>query len=523
MVGRLYAELRLSESGTELALSFGPRFKGGIVDIWNGVEEAVGPYLPRVVGAIAILLIGWIVASIVSGLVRRLLHRTNIDNRLASAVDDEGAVSIESTISRGTFYLIVVLSWVAALEALGLTTVTQPLNEGLDQIFTFVPRVISAGVLLVLAWVIARIVRTLLSTTLASARLDQRVAGETSTSGTSLTSSLSEVGYWLVFLLFLPAILGALAVEGLLEPVQNMVDTFLGFLPNIVAAGIILAVGWFAATLVRRIATNLLTALGTNRFAERAGFNTGGGMTLSELIGLVAYALIFIPVIVGALNALQLEAVATPTSNMLDRFLTAVPNVFAAALVIGIAYFVGRIVADLVSSILAGAGFDGVTARLGLSEQPPVAPSRLAGTLVLTAILIFATLEAADLLGFARLAELTQEFAIFSGQVIFGVVVIAVGLLVANFIAGLVRASGTNQAELLANVARGGIIVLAAAMGLRQMGIANEIIVLAFGLPLAALSVAVAVALGVSLGIGGRDVAAQELESLRSSIRGGSQ
>ncbi len=494
-------------------------------EILNGVEEAVGPYLPRVVGAIAILIIGWIVASIVSRVVRRMLHKTDIDNRLAGAVHGDDSLSIESGVSRGVFYLIMLLSAVAALEALALTTVTEPLNEALSQIFAFAPRLIGAGILLLIAWVIARVVRTVLGTALASSGLDQRLAGDTDAESTeassSLSESLAEVGYWLVFLLFLPAILGALAVEGLLVPVQNMIDTMLGFLPNIIAAGIILAVGWFVATLVRRIATSLLAALGLNRLGERAGFGGGGGMNLAELIGLVAYALIFIPVIVGALNALELEAVATPTSNMLDQMLAMVPNIFAAVLVVGIAYFVGRIVAELVSSILGGAGFDGITTRLGFSDQPPVAPSKLVGTLVLTAIVFFASMEAVGLLGFERLATLTEEFVVFGGQVLFGVVVIAIGLLVANFIAGLVRASGTAQVDLLANVARVAIVALAAAMGLRQMGIANEIIILAFGLPLAALSVAAAVALGVSLGIGGRDVAAEELASLRTSIRGG--
>lgn len=501
-------------------------------DIWDGVEEAVGPYLPRVVGAIAILVVGWILASIISGVVRRLLHKTDIDNKLANAVQGDDSLNIESMISKGVFYLVMLMSWIAALEALDLTTVTQPLNEGLSEIFAFAPRLISAAVLLLIAWVIARIVRTVLSTALQSARLDQRFAGDagdadttevaTSGGGAPLSESLSEVGYWLVFLLFLPAVLGALAVEGMLTPAQNMVDSLLGFLPNIIGAAIILGVGWFVATLVRRIVSNLLWALGLNRLAERVGFNTNEGTSLPDLAGLVVYALIFIPVIVAALNALQLEAVATPTSNMLDSMLAIVPDIFAAVLVVGIAYFVGRIVGDLVSSILASAGFDGVTARLGFADAPPVAPSRLVGTLVMTAILVFASMEAVALLGFERLATLTEEFVVFGGQVLFGVVVIAIGLLVANFIAGLVRASGTNQADLLANIARFAIVVLAAAMGLRQMGIANEIIVLAFGLPLGALSVAAAVALGVSLGIGGRDVAAQELESLRTSIRGGS-
>ena len=336
-------------------------------DIWNGVEETVGPYLPRVVGAIAILVIGWIVAGLVSSIARRLLHRTDIDNRLASAAGDSESIGIEDLISRGVFYIVMLLSWIAALEALGLTTVTEPLNRGLDEIFSFAPRLISAGLLLVIAWVIARIVRTVLGTALASTDLDRRFSGDTGAGDAAvaegsrpvLSASLAEAGYWLVFLLFLPAVLGALAVEGLLQPVRDMVDGLLGFVPNLVGAGIILGVGWFVATLVRRIATNLLDALGANRLAERVGFNTGNGMSLAELIGLVVYALIFVPVIVAALNALELEAVATPTSNMLDQMLAAVPNIFAAVVVIGIAYFIGRIVADLVTSILGAPGSTG--------------------------------------------------------------------------------------------------------------------------------------------------------------------
>ena len=66
-------------------------------------------------------------------------------------------------------------------------------------------------------------------------------------------------------------------------------------------------------------------------------------------------------------------------------------------------------------------------------------------------------------------------------------------------------------------VTRVAIIVFATAVGLQEMGVATEIVMLAFAIPLGALAIALAVAAGV----GGRDLAAQELEALRDTLRGG--
>ncbi|MGA6993155.1 MAG: hypothetical protein WBX50_04575 [Candidatus Deferrimicrobiaceae bacterium] len=59
------------------------------------------------------------------------------------------------------------------------------------------------------------------------------------------------------------------------------------------------------------------------------------------------------------------------------------------------------------------------------------------------------------------------------------------------------------------------IPVLAGAMALRQMGLANEIIYIAFGMLLGAVAIAVAIAFG----IGGRDIAAAELEKWVRSLK----
>jgi uncharacterized membrane protein YedE/YeeE len=87
-------------------------------------------------------------------------------------------------------------------------------------------------------------------------------------------------------------------------------------------------------------------------------------------------------------------------------------------------------------------------------------------------------------------------------------------LYLANLAAKVIQSRDGNQAKLLSAVARIAILLLAGAMALRQMGLANEIISLAFGLILGAAAIAVAIAFG----IGGRDLAARKLDEWTKSI-----
>jgi hypothetical protein len=225
------------------------------------------------------------------------------------------------------------------------------------------------------------------------------------------------------------------------------------------------------------------------------------------LVGLIVYILVLIPVLIGSLNALALDAITQPASEMLNTILTAIPAVFAAALVMAVAYFVGRVVAGLITNVLAGIGFDSILSKLGLGAKPVEGertPSDVVGYLVLVAIMLFAVVEAMRLIGFDLLAGLIGDFLVFAGQVILGLVIFAVGLYLAKLASDAVVTTKIDQAPLLALAARIAIIVLASAMGLRQMGLANEIITVAFALLLGTIAVAAAVAFG----IGGREVAA---------------
>jgi hypothetical protein len=422
------------------------------------------------------------------------------------------------------FYLIMIFVLIAFFQTLRLTLITQPLNQLLTQVFEYAPRLLGGGLLLGLAWILASGLKLVVSRVLGATKLDERLGEKTGMEEeVSLADTLANAVYWLVFLLFLPAVLDALALQGILAPIQEMVNELLGYLPNLFGAALILAVGWLVARIVQRIVTNLLAAVGVDRLSERTGLSRAlGEQTLSGVVGLLIYVLILIPVLIAALNALALEAVTQPATNMLNAILAALPTIFAASLVLVIAYVVGRVVSGLISNVLAGIGFDTVLARLGLGGEPAEGertPSEVVGYLVLVGIMLFATIEAFNLLGFEQVADLVSQFTAFAGQVVLGLVIFGIGLYLANLASGVVRESDVAQAGLLAGLARGAILVFAGAMALRQMGLANDIVNLAFGLLLGAIAVAGALAFG----LGGREMAARKLEEWVPSTHGESE
>jgi hypothetical protein len=250
-------------------------------------------------------------------------------------------------------------------------------------------------------------------------------------------------------------------------------------------------------------------------------------------VGTLAYVLILIPAVIAALNELNIEAISAPAVLMLERVLTYIPQVIMAALVLVGFYFVGRFVADLVTNLLRGAGFDNILTVLGLpelnmgsstpspvrpgleAEERPLTtvqtssrtPSEIVGIVALVTIVLFGAVTATEILDFEGLTQIVRAILRIGVRILSGLVVFAVGLYLANLAFRLVNAVGTGQAKILAQAARISVLVLVGAMALQQMGVATDIVNLAFGLLLGAIAVAVAIAFG----LGGRDVAGDQL------------
>lgn len=338
---------------------------------------------------------------------------------------------------------------------------------------------------------------------------------------------LGQLGYWLVLLI---GVIGALTVLGLstvITPLNSLLYEVMGFIPNLIGAAVIFFVGMVVATLAKRVVEAALNAAHLDRGLERAGLSRMTGASgLAKTLGTLVFVLIIIPVTIAALQQLGIRAISDPAVAVLATILDAVPRVLAAAIVLAIAYVIGRWVAGLIEQVLPSLGFDRSLQGLGMGGPatetvPPAAegpaaepratgltPSKVVARLALAAIMLFSAVEAARLLAFAAVAVMLAEILELAGQVIFGGVIITVGVLIANFLAGLINRATGGSEGFASTIVRWATIALATAMGLRFMGIADEIVILAFGLVLGSAAVAAALAFG----IGGRETAGRLLE-----------
>jgi hypothetical protein len=382
----------------------------------------------------------------------------------------------------------------------------------------YLPSIVTAIILIIVALLVATLVRSLVVAILKRLHLDERLTHDPAKPA-HLVKPLGDLVYFIVLLLFLPAILANLGVGTLLAPLTGLISTVIAALPRLFGAALILFIGLFVARLVRNLVTSF--SAGLDGYGTRMGLK--GTTSLSSLLGLVVYVLILLPVISATLGALGLPAVAQPVQNLIDRFLGAIPGVLSAALVIGISYIVGKLVADLVAGLLAGLGFDRLPQALGLGggaavkvgSAPATTPSKIVGTVVMVAIVLFATQAALNLLAFTALASLVAQLIVVGGKVLAGLAILVVGIFLAGLAAQLISSSAGGQSRMLSMVARVAVLVLFGAMALQQMGIALQIVNLAFGLTLGALAVAFALAFG----LGGRDAAGKVAEGWREQLQ----
>ncbi|MBZ8178699.1 mechanosensitive ion channel [Oscillatoria salina IIICB1] len=513
----------------------------------------IGSSLLNLVQAILILIVGWIIALIAKAIVKGLLKKTQIDNKIASWITGGGegseSIPIEDWIAGVVYWLILLFAIVAFLQALELDAVSEPLNVLLGQVTSFLPKLAGAAILLGVAWLIATLVKLLVSRGLRTLRLDERLGQQVGEGREqnqyALSDTIANALYWFIFLLFLPLILDALELEGTLAPVLVLLNEILAMLPNILGALLIVAAGWLVAQIVRRVVTNLLAATGADRIGTRFGLSgTTQSQSLSWIIGTIVYVLILIPVAVAALNTLEIEAISAPAIAMLNQIFNLLPKLFAAAVVLILAYIAGKYIYELLTNILTGIGFNNVYQWIGIpeprtrptptpdlgvptpetgqpttiqpgSEVPRKTPSELVGIIVWVGIVLFGVLAAVNILEIEALTVLVAGIVVISGQILAGLIVFAIGLYLANLAFNLIVSSGSRQSRILGQAARIAIIALVTAMALQQMGIAESIVNLAFGL----LFGAVAVAIALAFGLGTRDIANEQVREWLSSFK----
>jgi hypothetical protein len=391
------------------------------------------------------------------------------------------------------------------------------------QLIYWGPKILIAVLILVATWVVARVVKWALQKAIdRTPALKKHVTG---TPEETVGHQLGVIAKLIIWLVGIMAALRFLGVGQILAPVNELLTEIFAFLPNLIAAGLIFFVGLIVARIVKRLVETVLIAANIDGLLARIGIGSTEGTvrtdakavppgaapgstraSLARAAGVLVYALIIIPVAIAALQALGIESIAGPATAMLNEILTAIPRVLAAALWLGIAFVAARFLKTIIEAVLPPTGFDDAIRSTGVLPASAW-PSRIVANVAMIAIILAASVEAANQLGGATIAIFLAQVTELGGKVIFGTLIIVAGIFLARIIANLVG-SGTGEGGFAQTLVRYAIIALFTAIGLTFMGLADAIVMMAFGLILGSAAVATALAFG----LGGRDAAARILE-----------
>jgi hypothetical protein len=391
------------------------------------------------------------------------------------------------------------------------------------QMIYWAPKILIAILILVATWAVARAVKWAFQKA-----IDRIPALQMHTTGgpkETLGHQLGTIAKLVIWLVGIMAALNYLGVGQILAPINQLTIDIFDFLPRLIGAGIIFFVGLIVARIVRQLTETVLVAANVDGLLARIGIGDTAGTvrtdphsvppgaapgatraTLARAAGILVYALIIIPVAIAALNVLEIEAISVPAANMLNDILAAIPHILTAALWLGIAFIVARFIKTVIEGILPPTGFDKAVTATGILP-PSSSPSKLVANIAFIAVMLAAAIEAAQQLGGGTVAVFLAQITELGGKVIFGTLIIVTGIFLARIIAGLVRSS-TGDDSYAQTIVRFAIIALFTAIGLTFMGLADQIVILAFGLILGSAAVAVALAFG----LGGRDAAARLLD-----------
>jgi hypothetical protein len=391
------------------------------------------------------------------------------------------------------------------------------------QLINWGPKVLIAVIILIVTWAVARAVKWMLQKAIdrSPALRKHTTGGPTETVGHQL-GTIAKLIIWLVGIM---AALRFLGVGQILAPINELVTEIFAFLPRLIGAGLIFFIGLIVARILKQLVETVLVASNVDGLMARIGIGDTIGTvrtepdavppgaapgatraSLARAAGVLVYALIIIPVAIAALQVLGIEAISGPAIAMLNQILAAIPRVLAAALWIGIAFIAAKFLKTIIEAILPPTGFDQAIKSTGVLPGA-ASPSRIVANIAMIAIILAASIEAARQLGGDQIAIFLAQVTALGGKVIFGTLIIVVGIFLARIIANLVG-SGTGEGGYAQTLVRYAIIALFTAIGLTFMGLADAIVMMAFGLILGSAAVATALAFG----LGGRDAAARALD-----------
>lgn len=389
------------------------------------------------------------------------------------------------------------------------------INELFNKIYSALPGLLGAALLLVIALFMAFLAKKLTTKGLDKVEFDTKLQkwgmAKNDEESNIFIETIGSLVYFVTILLFTPFIFTGLNLSGVADPVIIMLDKFWDFIPNLLVSVMIIIIGSYLCKFIKKLSRNLFEGIDVDRWyrkligqQETTDFVTE--TRLAEVLSSIIYVLIYIPIITVALQILGVSTISDPIVSVLDQIVSVIPNVLAAVVLVIIGNFIAKLVADLIESMLKTSGIDKYSQYLNFKGETSILISNVSAQIIQAVLMIFFLVEAISVLQLDVLNSIGNSIIAYLPAVVSSVIILAVGIIGGNVLATfLAKVSGS---KLFGEFIRYGVIIFAVFMTLDQLKFAQTIVNTSFTMLLGAFAVAFALAFG----LGGRDFAAKQLE-----------
>src|SRR5690625_634992 len=201
----------------------------------------------NIVVALIVLLVGWIIAKAVGNAVERAMKKTSLDEKLFDKIlPNKKQVDSNVIVGKIVYYILLIIAFMLFFNVLNLNALANPLSELIGSFFSFIPTVLSAALILLLAWVIASLVQWLIVSGTEKAKIQQFLfkikVADTVEEVKSFMETIGKVVFYFILLLFIPGILDTIKLAGVTKPFTGLIVLIIFFIPKLDAAMLIYSI-----------------------------------------------------------------------------------------------------------------------------------------------------------------------------------------------------------------------------------------------------------------------------------------
>ncbi|ASI34338.1 MULTISPECIES: mechanosensitive ion channel [unclassified Exiguobacterium] len=315
--------------------------------------------IPNILKAALVLLFAYIIAVvlrmvIVKGGTKLMANEKVRSNKmLQGQADLSNYPKIAGDI---VFYLVLLIFLPGVLDALNIDSVSEPFSQLLSSFLSFIPRLIAAAAILLVGFLVAKIVRDIVTNFLHAIGTDKfasrfNIGTDNQKDSKSVSSILGTVVFILILIPITISALDQLNIEGISAPAISMLNDVLGMIPNIVIGVVLILVGVYVGRFVKKFVTDLLVRLGFNNLTRHLKIGNwdanNTSMSPSSLVGALVEIIIVVLFVVEAFNLIGLNFMV----DLGRAVLAFLPSVLTAIVILAIGIIVSNLVKRAMDSL----------------------------------------------------------------------------------------------------------------------------------------------------------------------------